>query len=90
MTACEKGEAIKNRVDVCKQVSAVCRIVTTLKALRMEERRGDPDDARASGAVRKHASEFAARHQEADAGSAAVAASDSLIDDPCWTDLADE
>jgi hypothetical protein len=25
MTACEKGEAIENRVDVCNQVGAVCR-----------------------------------------------------------------
>jgi hypothetical protein len=31
MTACENGEAIDNRVDVCTQAGAVCRIVTTLK-----------------------------------------------------------
>jgi hypothetical protein len=39
MTACEKGEAIDSRIDVCNQVGAVCRIVMTLKALRMEDRR---------------------------------------------------
>ena len=38
MTACEKGEAIENRVDVCNQIGAVCRIAMTLKALRMEVR----------------------------------------------------
>jgi hypothetical protein len=29
MTAIENGEAIENRIDVCNQVNAVCRIVMT-------------------------------------------------------------
>jgi hypothetical protein len=45
MTACEKGDEIENRVAVCNQAGAVCRIVMTLKALRMEDRRGEPDAA---------------------------------------------
>jgi hypothetical protein len=74
MTKCEKGEAIENRIDVCNQISAVCRIEMTLKALRMEDRRADPDAA----TVRKYATEFATR-RAAGAGSAAEAASDSFI-----------
>jgi hypothetical protein len=53
MTACEKGEEIDNRVDVCNQVSTVCRITMTLKALRTEERRSEPDDASVSGFRRR-------------------------------------
>jgi hypothetical protein len=84
------GEAIKNRVDVCNQAGAVCRIVMTLKALRMEARGVEPDDAIAGSAVRRYSEQFAATHRAAGAGSAAPAASDSFIDDPCWTDPADE
>jgi hypothetical protein len=89
MTACEKSKAIENRIDVCNQVNAVCRIVMTLKALRAEERRAEPDAGIAGSAVRKYAGEFAAR-RAAGAGSAAEAASDPFIDDPGWTDPADE
>jgi hypothetical protein len=31
MTAIERHEPIANRVDMCAQVNAVCRIVVTLK-----------------------------------------------------------
>jgi hypothetical protein len=60
MTLCEKREAIENRVAVCNQISAVCRIVATLKALRAEERRANPDADIAGSAVQKYATEFAA------------------------------
>lgn len=91
MTACEKNEAIKNRVDVCAQAGTVCRIALTLKSLRMENRNVDPDAGIAGSAVRKYANEFAAGTRRATrAGSAAEAASDSFIDDPRWTDPADE
>jgi hypothetical protein len=86
MTACEKGEAIESRVDVCNQIGAVCRIVMTLKALRAEDRGDDPDAAIVGSAVRKYASAFRATG----ARSAAEAASDPFIDDPCETDPADE
>jgi hypothetical protein len=79
MTACEQGEAIENRIDVCNQISAVCRIVATLKALRAEERRAEPDDGIVGSAVRKYANEFAAPHRAAAAG--AEATSDPSIDD---------
>jgi hypothetical protein len=83
MTAIENGEAIENRVDVCSQLNTVCRIVMTLKALRMEVRGADPDAAIAGSAVRKYANKFAAEpRRAASAGSAAEAASDPFIDDP--------
>jgi hypothetical protein len=89
MTACEKGEAIDNRVDVCVQAGAVCRIVTTLKALRTEDRRADPDDAIAGSAVRRYANEFATRRTTS--AKSPEAASDPFIEDhPSWTDPADE
>jgi hypothetical protein len=82
MTACEKNEAIGNRIDVCNQVGAVCRIVMTLKALRMEDRRSaEPDVAIAGSAVRKYATEFAASQRAASAGNAAEPATDSFIAD---------
>jgi hypothetical protein len=90
MTACEKGEEIEYRVAVCNQAGAVCRIVMTLKALRIEARGAEPEPGIAGSAVRKYAAEFAARHQGTSAESAAEAASDSFIDGPCWTDPADE
>jgi hypothetical protein len=74
----ENGEAIENRIDVCNQVNAVCRIVMTLKALREEERRAEPDAAIAGSAVRKYSAEFAARHRAPSAG--AEAATDPLAD----------
>lgn len=90
MTACEKNSAIKNRVDVCAQANAVCRIALTLKSLRMEVRGADPDAGIAGSAVRKYANEFAAgARRVTSAGSAAEPASDSFLDDPRWTD-ADE
>jgi hypothetical protein len=61
MTACEQGKAIENRIDVCAQISAVCRIVATLKGLRAEERLTD------------YASEFAGLRRAAAAGTAALA-----------------
>jgi hypothetical protein len=79
MTACEQGEAIEHRMDVCNQVGAVCRIVMTLKALRAEERRAEPDAAIAGSAARKYATEFAAPHRVASAG--AEAAADPFIAD---------
>jgi hypothetical protein len=91
MTLCEGHAAIENRIDVCNQVGAVCRIVMTLKALRMEDRRGaDPDAAIAGSAVREYSAAFTAHHRAASAGSAAEEASEPFIDDPCWTDPADE
>jgi hypothetical protein len=89
MTAIENGEAIENRIDVLAQLNAVCRVATTLKALRMEESRGaDPDAAIVGSAVRKYAAEFSAAHRAA--GTGAEAASDPFIGDPCWADPADE
>jgi hypothetical protein len=49
MTAIENGEAIENRIHVCNQVNAVCRIV--MKALRMEARGVDPDSSIAGSAA---------------------------------------
>jgi hypothetical protein len=89
MTLCEKHAAIENRIDVCNQISAVCRIVATLKALRMEDRlSADPDAAIAGSAVRKYTAEFAAPRRAVAAG--VEAASDSFIDDSCGTDPAEE
>ena len=34
LTACEKRIEIENRVAVCNQINAVCRIAATLKSLR--------------------------------------------------------
>jgi len=88
-TACEQGKPIESRIDVCNQIGAVCRIVMTLKALRMEDRRGpDPDAEIAGSAVRKYASQFSAPRQAAAAR--VETASEPFIDDPRWTDPADE
>jgi hypothetical protein len=85
MTLCEKREAIENRIDVCNQISAVCRIVATLRALRAEERRANPDDGIAGSAVQKYASEFSAAHsRRAISASTAEAATEPFIDDPGW------
>ena len=63
----------------------------TLKALRAEEARSvDPD---AGSAVRKYAAQFAVAGgaaRAAKAASATEAASGSFIDDPSWTDPAEE
>lgn len=77
---------------LCSQAGAVCRVVITLKALRTEDRRSTELDAGIAGsAVRKYADEFAAGSRRATgAGSAAEAASEPFIDDPCWTNPADE
>lgn len=94
MTACERGESIDHRTDVCAQLGAVCRIALTLKALRMEARHGaDADDETAGSAIKKYSVLFAEPRRAAGAQSAehpAESASDSFIDDPCWTDPADE
>jgi hypothetical protein len=63
----------------------------TLKALRIEARGVAPEPGLAGSAVRKYSEHFSAGpHRAAGAGSAAVAASESIIDDPGWTDSADE
>jgi hypothetical protein len=79
MTAIEEGEAIENRVDVCNQVGAVCRIVMTLKALRMEVRGSEPEPGIAGIAVRKYASEFAGHRRATGAESTPEAATDPFI-----------
>jgi hypothetical protein len=95
MTACEQGEAIDNRVDVLAQLGVVCRIAQTLRALRAEERRADPDAAIARAAVRKYAAQFSRQARvngltnlgvpgpssRTSAGGAAEAASDPFIAD---------
>ena len=90
MTACEKGEAIENRVDVCSQVGAVCRIAMTLKALRAEDRRADPDAELAGSAVRQYANAFAATAHRAAAVGVEAACDPFIEDRPSWTDPADE
>ena len=86
MTACENREPIDNRIDVCAQAGAVCRIVMTLKALRTEVRREDPDEAIAGSAVHKYAAEFAAMSRAA--GTSTAGASKPFVDGPY--DPADE
>ena len=65
---------------MCAQANAVCRIVVTLKALRMEVRGADPDAAIAGSAVRKYSAEFAAPRRAASPGSTAEAAADFIAD----------
>jgi hypothetical protein len=90
MSACEQGEAIDNRVDVCVQAGAVCRIVTTLKALRTEARDTEPEDGIAGSSVRKYSPEFATR-RAASAKNPVEAASDPFVEEhPSWTDPAEE
>jgi len=90
MTACEKGEAIGNRIDVCNQIGAVCRIAMTLKALRAEDRRADPDAELAGSAVRQYANAFAAKTHRVAAVSVEAASDPFIEDHPSWTDPADE
>ena len=59
----------------------------TLKALRTEARDTEPEDGIAGSAVRRYSPEF---RQATGAKSPVEAASDPFIDDPGWTDAADE
>jgi hypothetical protein len=90
MTACENNEAIESRIDVCAQIGAVRRIVMTLKALRMEDRRGAEPDSPSPAARCESSRRVRSSSPGASAGSAVEAAGDPFIDDPCWTDAANE
>ena len=89
MTACEQGEAIENRMDVCAQAAAVCNIVRTLKALRTEARHDDPEPGIAGSAVRRYAAEFAAG-RAAGAHDGAAQASDTPAEDHAFDDGGDD
>ena len=89
MTACEQGEAIENRMDVCAQAAAVCNIVRTLKALRTEARHAEPESGIAGSAVRAYSAAFAA-DGAAGARDADVRESDTLVEDHAFDDGGDD
>jgi hypothetical protein len=78
MTACENGEEVDNRIAICTQIGAVCRIALTLKSLRKEHI--DDGSEPAGSAVRKYAAEFGQNNKRAALSRSAAADDDDDFD----------